>query len=288
MWKPAERDKKVRRVILIEGAANLAVLITKAIVGFSTGSMAILADAVHSLSDLANNVIAWVVMHFSSQPADIEHPYGHRKFETLAVFVLASILVVLAIQLAINTISREPEAVASSRLELGLMLGVLVVNIVVTTWQHGWAKRLDSDILRADASHTFADVLVTGVVIIGWQLSAMGYLWLDKLCALAVSLLVIYLAYNLFRRAIPVLLDSYAVDPQEIRTALQAVDGVESVRRVRSRWIGKQCAIDLVITVDPGMSTEQSHRIADQVEGIIERRFNSTDVSIHVEPESTL
>ena len=96
-----QRDKRVRRVILIEGSANLLVLILKTIVGLSTGSMAILADAVHSLTDLTNNVIAWFVIHFSSLPADREHPYGHRKFETLAVFVLASILARISHQAAV-------------------------------------------------------------------------------------------------------------------------------------------------------------------------------------------
>ena len=113
----AQRDKQVRHVILIEGTANLLMLILKTIVGLSTGSMTILADAIHSLTDLTNNVIAWFVMHFSSLPADREHPYGHRKFETLAVFMLASILVVLAFELALNAIRKEEAEVASSGIE---------------------------------------------------------------------------------------------------------------------------------------------------------------------------
>mgnify|MGYP001814358641 FL=1 len=280
------KDKQVRRVILIEGIANLLVLIAKTIVGLSTGSMAILADAIHSLTDLTNNFIAWVVMKFSSQPADREHPYGHRKFETLAVFILASLLVVLAIELALNAIRKEETEVVSSSIELVVMLTVLIINIVVTGWQHRWAQRLDSDILRADATHTFADVLITSVVIAGWQLSAMGYAWIDRLCAIGVAMLVIYLAYKLFRRAIPVLVDEYAIDPQELNTLLNNVNGVKDVYRVRSRWIGKACAIDLVISVDPEMSIEESHEIADEIESLIEERFETSDISIHIEPAS--
>ena len=280
------KDNQVRRVILIEGIANLLVLIAKTIVGLSTGSMAILADAIHSLTDLTNNFIAWVVMKFSSQPADREHPYGHRKFETLAVFILASLLVVLAIELALNAIRKEETEVASSSIELVVMLTVLVVNIVVTRWQHRWAQRLDSDILRADATHTFADVLITTVVIAGWQLSAMGYAWVDRLCAIGVAMLVIYLAYKLFRRAIPVLVDEYAIDPQELNTLLNNVKGVKDVYRIRSRWIGKACAIDLVMSVDPEMSIEESHKIADEIESLIEERFETSDISIHIEPAS--
>jgi cation diffusion facilitator family transporter len=280
------RDKQVRRIILIEGSANLLVLIGKTFVGISTGSMSILADAIHSLTDLTNNVVAWFVMHFSSLPADREHPYGHRKFETLAVFILASILVVLAFELALNAITREETEVASSGIELVVMLSVLVINILVTNWQHRWANRLDSDILRADATHTFADVLITSVVIGGWQLSAMGYVWVDRLCALGVSFLVFYLAYNLFRRAVPVLLDEYAIDPEELSNSIINVHGVRDVSRIRSRWIGKTRAIDLVISVDPTLSVEESHRIADEIESLLEEQFDTSDISIHVEPET--
>ena len=283
----AQRDKRVRRVILIEGSANLLVLILKTIVGLSTGSMGILADAIHSLTDLTNNVIAWFVIHFSSLPADREHPYGHRKFETLAVFILASILVVLAFELILNAIRKEQTEVATSGIELVIMLGVLVINIVITIWQHRWAKRLDSDILRADATHTFADVLITSVVIGGWQLSAMGYAWVDRLCAIGVALLVFYLAYSLFRRAVPVLIDQYAIDPQDLSHIIRNVNGVKDVYRIRSRWIGKTCAVDLVISVDPTLSTEASHDITDKIESIIEKRFDTSDISIHVEPETS-
>ena len=286
MKNSTHRDQQVRRIILIEGSANLLVLIGKTFVGLSTGSMSILADAIHSLTDLTNNVVAWFVMHFSSLPADREHPYGHRKFETLAVFILASILVVLAFELALNAITREETEVASSGIELVVMLSVLVINILVTNWQHRWANRLDSDILRADATHTFADVLITSVVIGGWQLSAMGYVWVDRLCALGVSFLVFYLAYNLFRRAVPVLLDEYAIDPEELSNTINNVHGVRSTSRIRSRWIGKTRAIDLVISVDPTLSIEESHRIADEIESLIEVRFDTSDISIHVEPET--
>jgi cation diffusion facilitator family transporter len=219
-------------------------------------------------------------------PADREHPYGHRKLETLAVFILASILVVLAFELALNAINKEQAEVVSSGVELIIMLCVLIINIVVTSWQRMWAKRLDSDILHADAMHTFADVLITGTVIIGWQLSAMGYAWVDRLCALGVALLIFYLAYGLFRRAIPVLIDEYAIDPVELSELIKPLPGVKKVYKIRSRWIGKTRAVDLVISVDSTLSTEESHAIADTIESLIENNFGKTDISIHVEPET--
>lgn len=282
--KQTEKDRKVRRIILIEGAANLLVLLAKLLVGLSTGSLAVIADAVHSLTDVFNNVVAWFVMRISSAPADLGHPYGHRKFETLAVFGLASLLVVLAFELALQAIRREDAEVISGGWELGVMFGVLVVNIGLSTWQRGWAKKLNSDILYADASHTFADVLTTVVVIIGWQLSAMGYVWLDRLCALGVAGLVFYLAYGLFKRVIPILVDESAIDPEKLIEVVGDVKGVREVTQVRSRWIGSDSAVDMIILVDPYLTTVESHVIADQIELALEEQFDVKDVTIHIEP----
>ena len=282
-----QRDKQVQRIILIEGSVNIIVLIAKLVVGLTTGSLAIIGDAIHSLTDVVNNIVAWIVIRLSSSPADREHPYGHRKFETLAVFFLASLLVVLSFDLALHAITKKDSSIVSTTWGLGIMLVVLVINIVLASWQKMWAQRLKSDILLADSSHTFADVLTTIVVIVGWQLSAMGYFWLDQICALGVSALIFYLAFSLFKRALPVLVDQSALDPDLLTNSVLAVSGVRKVNRARSRWIGSDKSIDLVIAVDPDISTNDSHHIATCVEQLIEKEFGVTDISIHVEPFNT-
>ncbi len=284
MSESTKRDRKVQRIILVEGAANLLVLIGKLIVGISTGSLAVLGDAVHSLTDVTNNLIAWGVIKLSSQPADREHPYGHRKFETLAVFGLATLLAVLALELALHAIRRDKPEVGEDAWALGVMLGVLAVNVVIASWQRHWARRLRSDILLADANHTFADVLTTVIVIVGWQLSARGYPWLDTVCALAVAVLVMYLAYGLFKRALPALVDQFAIQPETLVRIVKSVAGVLKVSRIRSRWVGSYPAIDMVISVDPNLSTIEAHEIADTIEKLLEERFQARDISIHIEP----
>lgn len=279
-----QRDKDIQRIIVIEGLANLVVLSAKAVVGVSTGSLAILGDAIHSLTDVINNVVAWLVIKVSSSPPDREHPYGHRKFETLAVFFLATLLAVLSFELAWHAITKDDTEIASSAWELGIMLAVLGVNISLATWQRMWARRLQSDILLADASHTFADVLTTIVVIAGWQLSSLGYLWLDRVCALAVAALVLYLSYSLFKRAAPILVDQFAINPELLSQTIKKVAGVCEIKRVRSRWIGSDKAIDLIISVDPKLTTDDSHKIASSIEQLIEEEFDVSDISIHVEP----
>lgn len=285
MREDAARGRRIERVILLEGAANAVVLVAKLAVGLATGSLAILGDALHSLTDLANNGVAWLILRISLRPPDREHPYGHGRFETLAVFVLASLLTVLAVQLALGAWEHRETPVASSGIGLVVMLGVLAVNATVATWQSRWARRLDSDLLRADARHTFADVLITLAVIAGWQLSARGPLWLDTACALLVAALVLALAYGLFRRAVPVLVGRIAVDPDALGLAAGSVPGVRGVARVRSRFEGSRRAADLVLRVDGSIPTDESHAIADRVEEVLRREFDLADVTIHVEPD---
>lgn len=109
-----QRDKDVLRIIMIEGAVNVAVLVAKVVVGLATGSLAIIADALHSLTDVINNIVAWAVIRLSSSPPDIEHPYGHRKFEAMAVFILASLLAVLSFELAIHAIEKDDTEIVNS------------------------------------------------------------------------------------------------------------------------------------------------------------------------------
>ena len=278
-------SSKIGNVLLVEGACNLVVLIAKATVGFMTGSLALLGDAIHSLADLANNVVALVVVRIASEPPDREHPYGHQKFETLAVFGLAMLLAVLAIEIVIRAIDRSDREVVQTGWGLAVMLGVLVVNTGLAVWERRWAQKLGSQILNADAQHTFADVMTTIVVITGWQLAARGYPWLDTVFALLVALLVMYLAYGLFRRAVPVLIDSISHEPEEIVEILRDVDGVRKVRRVRSRWVGSKPAVDVVIAVAPELPTSAAHEVADAIEQVLLEKFSMDDVTVHIEPD---
>jgi len=280
-----ERDRQVRRVLLLEGSANLLVLLLKLGVGLATHSLAVLADAIHSLSDVANNVVAWVVLRSSTAPPDRDHPYGHRKFETVAVFVLAALLTVLAFELIQHAVRGAPQPTLHQGWALLAMAGVLGVNVGLATWEARWARRLDSTILRADASHTFADVMTTLVVVAGWQAAARGLPWLDRACAIGVGVLILYLAYGLFRRSLPVLVDAAVLDPEAVAAVVRRLEGVRSVGDVRSRSDGTGTAVDLVIRVDPDLTTEQSHAIADRVELQLRRVYAANDVSVHVEPE---
>lgn len=281
-------DARVRRVLLVEGACNLAVLVAKASVGFATGSLALLGDAIHSLADLANNVVALFVVKIAAEPPDREHPYGHQKFETLAVFGLATLLVVLALEIFLRAVEPSEREVLETGWGLVVMTGVLGVNTFLALWERRWAKRLSSEILNADAQHTFADVMTTVVVIGGWQLAARGFAWLDRVSAVLVSAFVMYLAYGLFRRAIPVLVDRISLEPEVVADTVLPVEGVREVRRVRSRWAGSRSAVEVVVSVAPDLPTVESHEIADAIEEVLKDRLDVDDVTVHIEPDERL
>jgi cation diffusion facilitator family transporter len=282
----ANKDRKVQQIIIIEGLYNVLVLIIKLIVGLATHSLAIIGDAIHSLTDVLNNVVIWLVMRVAGKPADKDHPYGHRKFETMAVFALASLLVVLAVELILHAFRSEPEPIVSEPWGLGLMVLVLLLNLMISWWERHWGQKLGSDILLADAQHTLVDAITTILVIVSWQLSALGYVWLDQLCAVGVAGLVLYFAYGLFHKVVPILVDGFAIDPDVLKKAVAQVAGVKQVRQVRSRWIGDSKAVDLVIAVENHLSITESHDIAHLVEDMLVERFKVADASIHVEPLS--
>lgn len=275
---------QVRRILLIEGLFNLTVMLCKLLAGLLTQSAAVMADALHSLGDIANNGIAWMAVKVSESPPDKEHPYGHQKFEQLAVFFLASLMTVVAFEVLLHAIRRFGQPVEQSMLGMVLLLLSLGMNILISVWEKYWADKLDSAILKADASHTFSDALTTLVVIVGWQLAYYGFYWIDTLFAVVISGIIFLLSFKLFQRAIPILVDQRHLDEGQVKAAITVLKEVDDVTRVRSRSDGKHVIVDLTVTVASHASTEQSHRIADAIEHLLAEQFGTSDVTVHIEP----
>lgn len=274
----------VRNVLLIEGGINFLICLSKLGVGLLTNSTVIIADALHSLTDAANNFIAWMAIKIARKPEDSDHPYGHQKFEQLAVFGLATLLSIIAFEVLLNAFKRFGQPVEQSFWGLIILIGALLINIGLTLWESYWAKRLDSAILQADASHTLSDVISSIVVIVGWQLASRGHYWLDAAFAVVLSGIVFFLAFRLFQRAIPILVDYSDLDPDLVSQALADMDEVKLVRRVRSRTSGKQRIADVIIAVDSNLTTLDSHHIADNIEQLLADKFAIHDVMVHIEP----
>ncbi|BAZ40982.1 cation diffusion facilitator family transporter [Calothrix sp. NIES-4101] len=279
----------VRKVLIITLLLNIFVMVLKAVVGNMTGSLSLLADALHSITDSANNILGLITSRFSSPIPDREHPYGHQKFEAVGALGIAAFLGIACfeiIQGAIERIIHGGKPVRISAPELWILLVVLGVNIFVAFYERRVGKRVGSPILIADATHTMSDIWVTITVIAGLIGVWLGYQWLDVVLAFPVALLVFWSGWTVLKDNLPWLVDEVAIAPETIHAIALAVPGVVNCHDIASRGVvGRQIFIEMHLIVDAA-DVETAHRITEEVEKRLEERFNPARILIHVEPPS--
>lgn len=286
--KALERGAAVRRVLRGLLVANIAVVIAKAVIGWFAGSLAVMGDAAHSSVDAVYNVLGLIVIRVAAREPDEEHPYGHRKFETLAALGICVVLAVTSFELLRSAIVRliaGGHAVQMSDAALILLLGTLATNVFVAWYENRRGQQLFSELLIADAAHTRTDVFITIGVLIGVLFSRQGYLWVDSAVAMAIALLIVRVAYQILQRVVPVLVDERAIPAPTIRQSAQAVEGVISAYGIRSRGgnAGVRYA-EVTIAVDPNANVAAAHAIADAVEERLKKELELEEVTVHVEP----
>ena len=275
---------EVRKVLIITLLLNVFVMGLKVLVGHWTGSLSLLADALHSVTDSANNVLGLVAIKFSSPLPDREHPYGHNKFEALGALGIAAVLGIACFKGAIDRIIHGGEPIKVSPPELWLLLIVLGINIFVAFYERNVGKRVGSSILVADATHTMSDVWVTISVIGGLIGVWLGYQWLDVLLAFPVALLVFWSGWSVLTENLPWLVDQMAIAPETIHAIAVSIPGVINCHDIASRGvIGRQVFIEMHLIVD-APDVETAHNITEEVEKQLEQRFHPVRILIHVEP----
>jgi cation diffusion facilitator family transporter len=278
---------EVRKVLIITLLLNVFVMGLKVLVGHWTGSLSLLADALHSVTDSANNVLGLVAIKFSSPLPDREHPYGHNKFEALGALGIAAFLGIACFEIvqgAVERILKGGEPVKVSPPELWLLLIVLGINIFVAFYERNVGKRVGSSILIADATHTMSDVWVTISVIGGLIGVWLGYQWLDVALAFPVALLVFWSGWSVLTENLPWLVDQMAIAPETIHTIAVSVPGVINCHDIASRGvIGRQVFIEMHLIVDAA-DVETAHNTTEEVEKQLEQRFHPVRILIHVEP----
>ncbi|MBN3923927.1 cation diffusion facilitator family transporter [Nostoc sp. NMS4] len=279
---------EVRKVLIITLLLNLFVMGLKALVGYWTGSLSLLADALHSVTDSANNVLGLVASKFSSPQPDREHPYGHSKFEAVGALGIASFLGIACFEILQGAIERilkgGGEPIKISPPELWLLLIVLGVNIFVAFYERAVGRRVGSSILIADATHTMSDIWVTISVIAGLIGVWLGYQWMDLVLAFPVALLVFWSGWSVLKENLPWLVDQMAIAPEAIHAIATSVPGVINCHDIASRGVlGRQVFIEMHLIVD-AVDVETAHRITEEVESRLEERFRPVRILIHVEP----
>ncbi len=244
-------------------------------------------DALQSSVDAVNNLFALFVVRVASKAPDEDHPYGHAKFETLGALLIALLLALSIFELVRGAIARLVTGVPLvnvSNVALALLVFSLAVNIAVVWFETRAGRRLNSDLLLADALHTRTDVFITLGVLTGLALARAGLAWADPALAIIVALLVGRAGYQILRRSIPSLVDERAFDQATIRREAEGVGGVVSAYSIRSRRAGDHQFAELTISVDGKADVASAHRIADQVEDRLRDNLQLDEVTVHVEP----
>jgi cation diffusion facilitator family transporter len=287
MTATLSKPKAVQTVLWQVLFLNLLVAGLKIVVGLLSGILSMVADGFHSLMDSSSNIIGLVAMRVAHTPPDEEHPYGHRKAETLATLFIGILLIFAAYEIVKSAAGRllggaAPEV---TPLSFGVMLFTITINLLVTLYEQRRGKALQSEILLADAQHTRSDIWVSLSVIAGLVGVRLGWPWLDAGVGLGIAAIIGYSAVKILSQAANILMDQAILPKDEIERLIVSMPEVEGVERIRSRGQMDETYVDLHVRIKPDTPTDYAHSIAHAVQYKIKEAFpQTTDVTVHIEP----
>ena len=283
MIRAAEVSSVLYRVLVL----NFAVAAAKIALGLTTGAVSVLSDGFHSLTDTASNVVAIIGVRIAGTPPDADHPYGHRKFETMAsVGILLFLLLVLieVLTAAWNRFQDGGEP-AITTMTFVVMGGTFMVNLFVVFYERAAAARLRSEVLLADAHHTLSDLLTSATVTAALIGVRYGYAWLDPAAALVVAVFIGYACWEIFQSTTGILADRIVIPEEGIRAVVTSVPEVLGSHHIRTRGSADFVFLDLHVWMDPAMPLERAHTLSHVVKDRLMARFPQIkDAIIHIEP----
>ena len=290
------RDQKIYRVTLTGSIVNMILLVMKFVAGILGNSAAMVADAVHSLSDFLPDIVVIVLVKLSSKPADKDHDYGHGKYETIATSIIGIALIAVSLMLAWNGIDKIIFVVKGGDIESPCMIAFIaaIVSILLKEWVFRVTKKValevDSQALEANAWHHRSDALSsigTAIGIGGAVLLGNSFAVLDPIAAVIVSVFIFIAAYRLLRQASGELLEESL--PKETEDKIEEIvyrdSLVSDIHNLHTRRIGSIIAIEMHLRLPGDISLEESHRHATAIERALRDEFGSgTHIMLHIEP----
>ena len=286
------RYKETRNVTLVGMVVNIGLSLAQLIGGTFTHSQALIADGVHTLSDLASDVVVLIAAKLASKDADDDHPYGHGRFETIATVILGLALAGVAVGIAINAISRimNPERLMQPE-PLALIFAALAIVSKEGLYQYTMvvANRLNSKMLKANAWHHRSDAISSLLVAIGVAGSVFLEIpWLDAAAAVVVAVMIFYMGARLILDSTMELVDT-ALDPQQtakIGQFISSIEGVDHMHMLRTRKMGNNVLADVHLRVNSYLSVSEGHYIAERVIHKLRHEFPEMhDITVHIDPE---
>jgi cation diffusion facilitator family transporter len=285
-----ERYRQAKKVTLIGGFINALLGTIKLVGGVFFHSHALVADGVHSFSDLLTDGMVLFASKYGSQDADETHPYGHQRIETAATLLLALVLILVGAGIAWDSLDEIIYKTHDMPGSLALPIAALSIlsNEGLFHYTQRVGKRIRSDLIIANAWHHRSDAASSIVVFVGLIGSLAGYIYLDAVAAIVVGCLIIKMGWSYGWNSVKELVDT-AVEPHMLTTIEQVilhVDGVHKIHQLRTRMMGPDIFIDVHIQVSPTISVSEGHFIAQHVhQALIDKFEHVKDVTVHVDPE---
>ena len=286
------RYEATRKVTLVGVAVNICLSIVQLVGGFFANSQALMADGVHTLSDLASDFVVLVAARIANQDADEDHPYGHGRFETLATVILGLALTGVAVGIMLNAISRllNPETLSQPA---SIALIFAAIGIVAKEGLYHYtmrvANRFKSKMLEANAWHHRSDAISSLVVTIGVAGSVIFEIpWLDAVAAIFVALMIFYMGARLILDSTMELVDTAwdADKTDEMKQFISKIEGVEHMHMLRTRKMGNDVLADVHLQVNSYLSVSEGHYIAENTMTKLRKRFPElSDITVHIDPE---
>lgn len=285
------RYREVRKVTVVGGVVDLVLGIVKILIGKLANSQALIADGVHSLSDLATDFLVVFAAKHSHREADEEHPYGHGRIETVATVILGVALVLVAIGICYDALDRmrDPELLGHpGMLALLVALVSVISKEIIYHYTVRAARRLRSNMLQANAWHSRSDAISSIIVVIGVGGTMYGFRYLDAVAAAAVGVMIAKIGWDLLWKSLQELIDTSLEEDKvdAIRQSILEVSGVRALHMLRTRRSGSDALVDVHIMVDPALSVSEGHMIGERVRTrLIDEMDDVSDVTVHIDPE---
>ena len=290
-WTSIERRQAVSRTAIVGAAINFVLSVIKVLAGIFGHSQALVADGLHSFSDLLSDILVLVAGHQAVQGPDSKHPYGHARYETVATLALGFLLLAVAIGIGWDAVQRlfaPAELLRPDAMALAATLASIGIKEWLYWWTLGYAKRVRSDLLRANAWHHRSDAISSIVVLIGILGTMAGLPYLDAIAAVIVAMMIARIAWELGWNATNELVDTGLEFTRlaAVKETIRSVGGVRSIHMLRTRRSGGQASADVHVLVDPEISVSEGHIISVLVEQRLKREIREmTDVTVHIDPE---
>jgi len=288
---PDARYITIRNVTLLGVVINILLAVVKIVFGWIGNSQALIADGLHSLSDLISDAVVLVAAKLSNRKADDKHPYGYARFETVATILIGVLLGAVAIWMSIDAVQHLFQSVLVHPSPLTLAIAVVSILSKEALFQYTIyvAENIQSQMVRANAWHHRSDAISSVIVFVGIVGSMAGLTWLDAVAAIVVSLMIINIGWELGWRGVNQLVDK-GLSPetlQRIKHIIKSVDGVRTLHKLRSRYMGEKAFMDVHILVSPFNSVSEGHHIGEIVEmRLINEIEELADVTVHIDPEN--